>query len=140
VDRQEEIARELAGFALFSDLKDPELRAAVELFDEASFQEGDRVLRQGLSGSGFYIIIRGEASVRLDGTDRTTFGKGDFFGEISILLGEKPVADVVAKSPLRCLVLPGEQVEGFLTSHPQVMFRMLKAQARRLRETNRWSS
>ncbi|MFY9615456.1 MAG: cyclic nucleotide-binding domain-containing protein [Candidatus Dormiibacterota bacterium] len=140
MDRQEELAKELGGFALFADLSDPELRAAVEAFDEASFQEGDRVLRQGLSGSGFYIIIRGEASIRLDGTDRTSLGKGDFFGEISILLGEKPVADVVALSPLHCLVLPGEQVQGFLTAYPQVMFRMLKAQARRLRETNQWSS
>ncbi|MDP9325512.1 MAG: cyclic nucleotide-binding domain-containing protein [Candidatus Dormibacteraeota bacterium] len=140
MDRQRELADELARFALFSDLKDPELLAAVEIFDEASFQEGDRVLRQGLSGSGFYIIIRGEASIRLDGIDRTTLGKGDFFGEISILLGEKPVADVVALSALHCLVLPGEQVQGFLTAYPQVMFRMLKAQARRLRETNQWSS
>jgi CRP-like cAMP-binding protein len=140
VDRREEIAHELAGFALFSDLTDPELRATVEMFDEASFEAGDRVLRQGLSGSGFYVIIRGEASVRLNGTDRTSLGKGDFFGEISILLGEKPVADVVAVSPLRCLVLPAEQVQPFLTSYPQVMFRVLKAQARRLRETNQWSS
>jgi CRP-like cAMP-binding protein len=140
VDRQEEIAKDLAGFALFSDLSDPELRAVVEAFDESSFQEGDRVLRQGLSGSGFYIILNGEASVRLDGNDRTRLGKGDFFGEISILLGEKPVADVVALTPLRCLVLPGEEVEGFLNTYPQVMFRMLKAQARRLRETNQWRS
>ena len=46
-------------------------------------------------------------------------GRGDFFGEVSILLGEPPIADVVATRPLRCLVLPGPQVEPFLIAHPQ---------------------
>ena len=29
-----------------------------------------------------------------------TFGRGDFFGEVSILLGEPPTADIVAATPL----------------------------------------
>jgi hypothetical protein len=31
-------------------------------------------------------------------------------------------------------------VEGFLVAHPRVMFRMLQAEARRLRATIRWRS
>ena len=138
--RQEELADTLASFALFSDLKSPQLHALVETFDEVSFPEGERVLRQGLTGAGFYVILEGEASVRVDGVDRATLPRGDFFGEVSILLGEQPVADVVALKPLRCLVLAGEQVQGFLIAYPQVMYRMLQAQARRLRQANQWRS
>jgi CRP-like cAMP-binding protein len=136
--RQEELADTLASFTLFSDLNTPQLRALVETFDEATFQPDDKVLRQGLSGSSFYIILEGEAAVRVDGVDRTTVGRGDFFGEVSILLGETPVADIVALSQLRCLVLPADQVKGFLTQYPSVMYRMLQTQARRIRQATQW--
>lgn len=138
--RQEDLADALAGFALFSDLKTPQLLAVALTFDEVSFPEGERVLRQGLTGAGFHVILDGEATVRVDGEDRATLPRGDFFGEISILLGEAPVADIVALRPLRCLVLAADQVEGFLTAYPQVMYRMLQVQARRLRQANRWRS
>jgi len=45
--------------------------------------------------------------VRIDGEERARLGKGDFFGEISPLLGEAPVADIVARTPLRVLHLGG---------------------------------
>jgi CRP-like cAMP-binding protein len=76
----------------------------------------------------------------VDGQQRATLGRGEYFGEVSILLGESPVADVVALRPMRCLVLSGPAVQAFLLAHPQVMFRMLQAQARRLRNANRWRS
>jgi CRP-like cAMP-binding protein len=50
------------------------------------------------------------------------------------------VADVVATRPLRCIVIGGPDVEAFLIAHPRVMFRMMQAQARRLRNANRWRS
>ena len=98
------------------------------------------MLRQGLKGSAFHVILEGEATVVIDGTERATLARGDFFGEVSILLGEPPVADIVARRALRCLVLAGPQVQPFLLDHPPVMYRMLQALARRLRNANRWRS
>ncbi len=43
----------------------------------------------------------------VDGTERARFGPGDFFGEISVLLGVLPVADIVAVRETRALVLSG---------------------------------
>ena len=130
----------IASFALFADLNQAQLEGIVHLFEEAAFGEGERVLRQGLTGSGFHVILDGEAAVVVDGQERARLARGDFFGEVSIFLGEAPIADVVATRPLRCLVLAGPQVEPFLIAHPRVMFRMLQAQARRLRAANRWRS
>ena len=59
---------------------------------------------------------------------------------MSILLGEPPTADVVASTQLRCILIAGPNVEGFLVDNPKVMYRMLQAQARRLRNANRWRS
>ena len=137
---QDEIVDKLAGFAMFADLSTPQLQSVAHTFDVAWFPEGERILRQGLTGSGFYVILEGEAEVRVDGQRRATLGRGEFFGEVSILLGEPPVADVVALGPMRCLVVAGPQVQPFLLAYPPVMFRMLQAQARRLRNANRWRS
>lgn len=137
---REELIDSIAGFGLFADLTAPQLEGIAHTFDEIAFAEGERILRQGLSGSGFHVILDGEAAVVVDGTERARLGRGDFFGEVSILLGEAPIADIVATRPMRCLVLAGPSVEGFLVAHPRVMYRMLQAQARRLRAANRWRS
>jgi CRP-like cAMP-binding protein len=130
----------IATFGLFADLDQPQLESVVHLFDEVVFAEGEKVLRQGLTGSGFYVILDGEAAILVDGSERARIARGEFFGEVSILLGESPIADVVALRELRCLVLAGPRVEGFLIANPRVMYRMLQGQARRLRAANRWRS
>jgi CRP-like cAMP-binding protein len=137
---RDENVDQIAGFALFADLTTPQLQRIAHLFEEEVYAEGARVLRQGLSGSAFHIILDGEAAVVIDGEQRATLGRGDFFGEVSILLGEPPVADIVASRPLRCLVLPGPQVQSVLLDNPSLMYRMLQALARRLRNANRWRS
>jgi CRP-like cAMP-binding protein len=128
----------LARLALFADLDRPELEAVAHTFEEEVFAEGQRVIRQGLEGSGFYLILEGEARVVIDGGERARLGRGEFFGEVSLLGGEPPTADVVATSVLRCLVVPGPQLKGFLLQHPSVMLRMLQAEVQRLRSANVW--
>ena len=139
MDRQELIAA-LASFSLFADLSDPELEAIAHTFDEEWYSEGQRVLRRGFAGSGFHMILEGEAAVRIDGDDRAHLARGDFFGEISALLGEAPSADVVALTPLRCLRLPGTQLQDWLMAKPAIGFRMLQTELRRLRSANEWRS
>lgn len=136
----EDMVERLARLALFSDLSNPELVGVAHAFEEELFPEGTRILRQGLSGSGLYVILDGEAAVVIDGEERAHLGRGEFFGEVSVLLGEAPTADVVAQTPLRCLVVPEPEVRSFLTASPNVMYRMLQAEARRLATTLQWRS
>ena len=138
MDVRAEVVNILAGFSLFADLTTPELENLIDSFDEQMFNEGSRVVRQGISSAMFYVILDGAATIRVDGKDRSTLRPGDFFGEISCLLGEAPVADIVAQRQLRCLVLPGESLEGFLVAHPRVLFRLLQGEARKVRTTTRW--
>jgi CRP-like cAMP-binding protein len=137
---RDELVDAIAGMALFADLPAPQLESVTHTFEERFFPEGERILRQGIRGSAFHIILDGEAQVVVDGDARATLARGDFFGEVSILLGDPPVADVVALRPLRCLVIDGPSVQEFLLANPPVMYRMLQAQARRLRNANRWRS
>src|SRR5260370_39637457 len=127
----------MAGCSLFADLAGPELEEVARLFRESFFGQGERILRQGVSGSGFSVILEGTAAIRVDNVDRSTLKAGDFFGEVSCLLGEVPVSDIVAQTPLRCLVLPAAQLEGFLTRHPRIMYRLLQGEARKLKNTTK---
>lgn len=128
----------LGRLALFADLTRPQVEALAHTFEEEMFPEGQRVLRQGFSGSNLYVILDGEAAVVIDGTERTRLGRGEFFGEASTLLGTPPTADVVATMPLRCLVVPAAELEAFLMAYPAVAIRMLKDEVQRLATTLQW--
>ena len=136
---QAQILDALAGLTLFSDLDRPQLQAVAHTLSEESFPAGQRILRQGFSGSGFFVILEGQVEVRVDGQEVATLGKGDFFGEISLLLGEPPIADVVASGPVMALQLAGPDLREFLLAYPVVMYRMLQAVGRRLDRANRRS-
>jgi len=137
---QQELVDTLGGLSLFADLSRPQLEQVAHKMMEESYPQGQRILRQGFTGSGFYVILDGEVAVRIDGEERAKLGKGDFFGEMSVLLGEPPVADIIALRQLHVLHLGGPELEGFLRDHPPVMFRMLKTIAMRLRNASRWRS
>jgi CRP-like cAMP-binding protein len=132
------VVESLAQLTLFADLTQPRLEEVAHTVGEEVFAEGQRVLRQGMSGGGLFIILDGEAEIVIDGDRRARLGRGDFFGEIAALTGDSPTADVVAATMLRCATVSGPELEGFLLEHPSVMFRMLKAEARRLRAANEW--
>jgi CRP-like cAMP-binding protein len=135
-----EVDEILARLSLFADLSPAQLKAIAHRFEEENFPEGARVLRKGLKGSALFVILQGEAVLIIDGQERARFGPGEYFGEISLLTGEEPNADIAAATLLRCLVIPGPEFEPFLIEHPHVTFRMLQAEARRLRITTEWKS
>jgi CRP-like cAMP-binding protein len=132
------VAETLGQFSLFADLAPPQLEAIAQSYEERVFAAGERVLRRGLASGDFYVILEGEAVVEVGGEEETRLGRGEFFGEISALTGEPPAADVVAASMLRCLVIPGPQLERLLLERPQLMLRLLRVEARRLRGTLDW--
>ena len=135
-----DVADRLAQLALFADLTAAQVEAIAHSYDEAVFSEGERVLRRGLSGGNFYLILDGEASVVTDGGRLRTLGRGDFFGEISALTGDVPSADVVADTLLRCFVIPGDDLERLLLERPQMMLRLLRMEARRLQTAGEWQT
>lgn len=132
---QDQILERISSFALFADLAPAALRAVAHEFEDAYYASGERVLRRGLAGSGFYLIVEGSATVRDGERLVRRLVPGDFFGEISALLDQPPSADVVAESELRCLILPASRLEAMLLAHSSLAFRMLQTEARRLRST-----
>jgi CRP-like cAMP-binding protein len=135
-----DIAERLSQLALFADLTPMQLEAIAHSFEEGVFQTHERVLRRGLSGGNFYVILEGEARVVVGDQVLRSLGRGDFFGEIAALTGETPSADVVAETMLRCLVIPPQELERLLLERPQMMLRLLRMEARRLQTSGQWQT
>jgi CRP-like cAMP-binding protein len=136
----EDLVETLRRFNLFADLDRAQLEAIADPDSERSFAAGERIMRRGMSGTGFYVVLDGEAVVTLGDEELNRLRPGDFFGEISTLLDEPLTADVTATTPVRVLEIAAPKLEAFLLSYPQVMLRMLVTEARRLQEVLAWRS
>jgi CRP-like cAMP-binding protein len=128
-----ELLEGLSRLAPFAELEPGELPTLVGMTNEAVFEEGDWIVRRGQDELGLYVIVEGEIGVVIEGEELATLSHGSFFGEISALLGEPVVADLVARTPTRCLVVPAADVKRFLLTFPPVMLYMLQTEARRLK-------
>ena len=118
---------DLARLSLFADLRASQLEEVAQTLEEERHPRGDRVLREGLSGGGFYIVLDGEVVVRIGDEERARLTAGEFFGEISVLTGEPSSADVVVSSEeLRCAILPGPELRPLLLRFPHIAVRMLE--------------
>ena len=123
----------LGELALFADLDRDELEAIVGSCEQVSYEEGEWIIRQGDDSSALHMILEGEVATVIDDEDRRILSKGSFFGEVSVLLAEPASASIIARAPVTCLVVPGSDVQDFLVAHPLVTYRLLLAEARRLK-------
>ena len=108
-------ADSLARLALFADL------GAGARDDRApvtrSVRAHTKVLRQGLSGATSSSSSTARPASGSTARPGLAAQAGEFFGEVSLLLGEPVQADVVAESEeLRCAILPGLELRPLLLS------------------------
>lgn len=133
-----DLTERLSRLALFADVPRAEVESLAARGQEASFREGVFVIRRGEPGLALYVILEGEAASSIDDVERLRLPVGAFFGEVSVLLDEPVLADIVARSPLRCLVVPAAEVEELLLASPRTILNMLKTEARRVRSATEW--
>jgi CRP-like cAMP-binding protein len=64
-------------------------------------------------------------------------GAGEFFGEMSVVLGEPRTARAVAAKPTRLLALDGETLEAMCVERPETAIRIISRLSARLKESER---
>lgn len=125
---------ELIGTVPFFDGLDKKTRNAIASEGkELSYAPGATMVGEKGSGVGFYLIIDGKAEVRKGTKVLATLGRGDFFGEMSLIDGQPRSADVVTIAPTKCWVLPAWSFAGIIKGHPDVAMPILKELVKRLR-------
>lgn len=124
---------ELSSAKLFQGLPEREMKQIEREFKEVRHQAGNEIMVLGKSGVGFMVIADGEVEVTLPDGRKRTMGPGDSFGEMSLLDHEGRSASVMAKTDVRLYSMPEWSFKSFLTSHPEVSYRLLQSLSRRVR-------
>jgi len=109
-DRERERRKaSLRGIDLLAPLGDAELTHLADRMRCELYGNGERVIRQGDEGDSLYLVRRGSVAilVELDGVERevAALGEDDFFGEMSLMTGERRHATVVARGDVECYVI-----------------------------------
>ena len=118
---------------LFASCTDKQLQFIAGRVEDLEFPEGKVLTREGESGGEFFILLSGEAEVQQGGMVINSMKAGDFFGEIALLDNGPRSATVVAKTPLRSLVLSPRQFQDVLHQDAEMAVTILHAVSRRLR-------
>ena len=127
---------------LFESLDDEAAKKLCELLESLDCKANTFLFRAGEAGDAMYIIERGKVRICVQATDGhevtlTELGRGDFFGEMALLLdGQRRSADAVVAEDSRLAVLSREHFVSFMRSSPDVALEMLTALANRLRHTD----
>jgi CRP-like cAMP-binding protein len=122
----EAMAREILSMAPFlSDLSREELVGLADNVTVASVRQGEAVVTEGSPGDSLFIVSKGILSVWTTGAEGNqvevgTLVAGDFFGEISMLLGRPRTATVVAASDVVCLEIGRESWASLQRVHPRL--------------------
>ncbi len=123
----------IANVPLFAALDEKKRKVIASQGKELSYKEGAPIVDEGTMGVGFYLILEGKAEVRKRGKVLASLGKGQFFGEMSLIDEAPRSADVVAVSPTRCWALSSWSFSSIVKSNPEMALVMLKEVVKRLR-------
>jgi uncharacterized membrane protein len=127
---------------LFESLDDDAAKQVCELLETLDCEAQKVMFRAGDAGDAMYIIERGKVRICVQATDGhevtlTELGRGDFFGEMALLDGQRRSANAVVAEDARLAVLSREHFLSFIMGgNPNVALEMLTALANRLRRTD----
>ena len=126
----------LSEVSLFRALSRKELEALGRAADAVEVAAGATLVEQGATGREFFIVLSGEVSVRVGGTEVAVLHEGQWFGELAIIDPAPRDATVTALSPCELLVIDARRFGPLLEEVPVLARKILVGMARRLREAD----
>ena len=126
---------------LFESLDTEAAKKLCELLENLNCKTGATLFRAGDKGDAMYLIEHGAVRICVRATDGhqmtlTELRRGDFFGEMALLDGERRSADAIVTEDTRLAVLSRGHFLSFLSSNGNVALELLAALANRLRRTD----
>lgn len=102
---------------------------------ERSVRAGEVVFDQGDDGDVLFVIQSGQVELLREGPEGprvvSRYGPGDFFGEMSVLLGRPRTSRAVATSDSRLLQLDASTFETMCVDRPEIAIRVIQRLAAR---------
>jgi CRP-like cAMP-binding protein len=132
----------LKGSKLGFELSDEQLRTLAPYIKFRDLEPGDVLVAEGTSDNHLYILLQGALGVvrnagKADAVTLFTLTAGDLVGELSFLDATPHYASLVAMGPSRVFGLERERLESLLESHPEVVYRVMRAIVRTTHQIQR---
>jgi CRP/FNR family cyclic AMP-dependent transcriptional regulator len=112
---------------LFAGLSRKQRKLLAMRADEVDVPAGKVLCCKGSTAHEFFVIEDGTAKVVRDGQYLDDLGPGDFFGEMGLLEDEPRNADVIARTPLRLMVLSGPALKELEREAPELARRLSRS-------------
>ncbi len=138
-----EIAELLKGVDLFSSLTDEQIEIIAQVATDKIYSKDENIIiEDDDTNHGFFLIADGEVKVFLCGNDgRETIlsllGRGDFFGEMSLIDGEPRSASVKATQGSRLISIRRDDFLKEMVRFPDLAMSMMTELCHRLRKANK---
>lgn len=121
---------------LLSSLSNKEKNELAREASERRYAAGERIVRQGDLGAEFFIVMSGKVRVTVRredgrGAEVGTFGRGFFFGEMSLLTGEPRRATITATEDTDVIVIGQEGFGQIIAAHPKIAEKLSAAVEKR---------
>jgi CRP-like cAMP-binding protein len=103
---------------------------------ERALEPGQVVFEEGDSGEFLFVIQAGEVELTRAGPSGRRLvgrlGPGEFFGEMSVVLGGERRIRATAVTPVRLLAVDGQTLEEMCVERPEVAIRLIQRLAARV--------
>ncbi|QTA92698.1 Cyclic nucleotide-binding domain-containing protein, DUF4388 [Desulfonema magnum] len=131
------IASLLSDFSFFQTLNENDIKKLVSYLKLKKFEKNDTIIKKGEPGTNLYIIIFGRVEVVGDDNISIAFlGKGEVFGEMSLLSGDPVGATIKVVEATTILYIKGKDFRNVLKQFPSLQMYFARLLARRLANTN----
>lgn len=136
-----QLAQLLTSHSLFADCEPEELSDVILRGHHRSFKRDQELMAQGDEGDSLFIILAGLARVSMVAANGREIvldyaEPGAVLGEIAFLDGGERTASVHAIDPVEALILSRAAFDEIVARHKGMSMRLLRAMARRLRQSN----
>ena len=126
----------LMAIDLFAQVSEEDRRRIAGLFRVKRAASGTVIFRQGDAGDALYLVSSGQVkgtTVDAGGQEREVdvYSRGQYFGEMGLLIGETRDATMEAVTDVDLLVLSKSDFDSFLAQNVPVMLQMMKVIAQR---------
>jgi CRP/FNR family transcriptional regulator, cyclic AMP receptor protein len=129
--RTSEVEQILQSLPPFSELDKKDIKALCRLLHTRSYLSGEYIFYQGDPGIGLYLIEDGDVEIqRVDEFGKAHslafFSKGDFFGELALVDGEKRSASAISRTDSKLAVLFKPDLDEFIDKYPKKGIKILQ--------------
>ena len=125
----------LSSFPAFTSLGRRDFSLLSNIIHNRHYIAGEYIFYQGDPGIGLYILVHGEVEITYSDEKGNclrfaSFSKGDFFGELALVDGEKRNASAIARTDVRLAVIFKPDLDEFIEKFPKIGIKIMQGISR----------